>query len=512
MNSMVTVTKPNGKLRICIDPRDLNKAIKREYYPMQTIEEVITRMPNAKVFSVLDANSGFWQVKLDHESSKLCTFNSPFGRYMFKRLPFGISSAQDVFQAIMSEMFKDIEGVEVVVDDLLIWGETEEMHDKRLKQVLERVRHHNLKLNKDKSQIKLDEISYIGHVLNKDGLKPDPNKTKAISEMNRPSNKEELQRFLGMVTYLAKFIPNLSQTAAPLRVLLEKDVEWHWTDQQTVSFESLKQLVTKAPVLKYFDPTQPVKISVDASSKGMGAVILQDERPIAYASKALTSTQQKYAQIEKEMLAIVFGCTRFHEYIFGLQTIEIETDHKPLEMILKKPLHQAPTRLQKMIMAVQKYPIKVKYRPGKELLKADTLSRAHLPEEASDLCSEEFEINTICTLPISEMKLEKLKQETAKDSSLQELKHTVKKGWPDSKAETPPGTSPYWNYRDEISTHDGIMLKGERVIVPRSMQSEMLQIIHSSHLGTEKCKRSKSQRCPVLARNELRNRRTSIKV
>ena len=189
------------------------------------------------------------------------------------------------------------------------------------------------------------------------------------------------------------------------------------------------------------------------------------------------------------MLAIVFGCTRFHEYIFGLQTIEIETDHKPLEMILKKPLHQAPTRLQKMIMAVQKYPIKVKYRPGKELLIADTLSRAHLPEEASDLCSEEFEINIICTLPISEMKLEKLKQETAKDPSLQELKHTVKKGWPDSKAETPPGTSPYWNYRDEISTHDGIMFKGERVIVPRSMQSEMLQIIHSSHLGTEKCKR-----------------------
>ena len=137
VNSMVTVMKPNGKLRICIDPRDLNKAIKREHYPMRTIEEIVSRMPNAKVFSVLDASSGFWQVKLDRDSAKLCTFNTPFGRYMFTRLPFGISSAPDVFQSIMSEMFEDIDGVEVVVDDLLIWGETEEEHDIRLKQVLE---------------------------------------------------------------------------------------------------------------------------------------------------------------------------------------------------------------------------------------------------------------------------------------------------------------------------------------------------------------------------------------
>jgi len=178
-----------------------------------------------------------------------------------------------------------------------------------------------------------------------------------------------------MVTYLAKFIPNLSQTASPLRALLEKDVEWHWTQQQAMSFESLKKLITEAPVLKYFDPTKPVKISVDSSSKGMGAVLLQDEHPVAYASKALTSSQQNYAQIEKEMLAIVFGCTRFHEYIFGLTNVDVETDHKPLEMILKKPLYQAPTRLQKMIMAIHKYPITVAYRPGKELVV--TLYREH---------------------------------------------------------------------------------------------------------------------------------------
>ena len=148
----------------------------------------------------------------------------------------------------------------------------------------------------------------------------------------------------------------MSQAAAPLRTLLEKDVEWHWEENQTKSFENLKGLVTRAPVLTYFNPDKPVRISVDASSKGMGAVLLQENHPIAYVSKALTNTQRNYAQIEKEMLAIVFGCTKFHVYIFGIPNVEIETDHKSLETILKKPLHQAPARLQKMIMAIQNIP------------------------------------------------------------------------------------------------------------------------------------------------------------
>ena len=197
VNSMVTIVKPNGKLRICIDPQDLNKAVKRDYYPMSTIDEIVTRMPNAKIFSGLD---GFWQIKLDRPSAKLCTFNTLFGRYMFKCLPFGLSSSQDIFQKTVSEMFRDIEVVEVVVDDLLIWGESDEQHDSHLIQVLERARNRNLKLNKNKCQIKKDSITYIEHVLSKDGLKPDPKKIEAIMNMPCPENREDLQRFLGMLT------------------------------------------------------------------------------------------------------------------------------------------------------------------------------------------------------------------------------------------------------------------------------------------------------------------------
>ena len=220
----------------------------------------------------------------------------------------------------------------------------------------------------------------------------------------------------------------------------------------------------------------------------MGAVLLQDESPVAYASKTLTQYQRNYAQIEKEMLAIVFGCVRFHDYIYGLQSIEVETDHKPLESILKKPLYQAPARLQKMIMSIQRYRISVKYRPGKELLIADALSRAPLPDEALGLIYEEYDINTLTTVSISETKLDQIRQTTLNDPDLQSLKPLIQHGWPDSKHQTPLAARPYWDYRDEMTIQDGIILRGERVVIPSSLQKEMLDIIHRSHLGIEKCK------------------------
>ena len=193
-------------------------------------------------------------------------------------------------------------------------------------------------------------MSYSGHVLSADGVKPDPLKVEAIKAMPPLGDREELQRFLSVVTYLSKFIPNMSQIGAPLRQLLQKDVEWSWGQAENEAFESLKTAISSTPVLKFFNPKEPVSLSVDASSKGLGAVILQNNQPVAYASKALTESQQNYAQIEKEMLAIVFGCERFHDFLYGQNVVTVGSDHKPLEAILKKPIHQSPLRLQKMIL------------------------------------------------------------------------------------------------------------------------------------------------------------------
>ena len=242
----LVVAKKKNKLRVCMDPSDLNRAVMREHFPMQTVEDVISRMPNAKVFSVLDANHGFWQVKLAKDSSKLATFNTPFGRYSYTRLPFGIASAPEVFQNVMSHLFQDIEGVEVIVDDLVVWGEDVEQHDARLRQVLDRCRERNLKLNREKCHFRVSEVRYVGHVLSADGVKPDPQKVEAINGMPVPVNREELQRFLGVVTYMSKFIPNMSQKSAALRQLLQKDVKWSWGQAEDDAFTSLKTAMSSS--------------------------------------------------------------------------------------------------------------------------------------------------------------------------------------------------------------------------------------------------------------------------
>jgi hypothetical protein len=423
VNSMVTVVKPN-KVRICIDPKDLNQAIQREHFPMKTIEEIVADMPDAKVFSVLDATSGFWQVQLDEESSNLCTFNSPYGRYRFTRLPFGIKSAPEVFQRHMSEMLEGIPGAQPItgassiVDDILVWGTTVEEHDARLRQVLDRARKYNLKFNSKKCRIRQQEVPYVGHLITSEGLKPDPEKVRAVLEMKAPQSVKELRTFLGFIQYLGKFLPNLSTESAPLRQLLEKEIAWHWNQEQEQSFNKLKQMISTAPVLGYFNPTKPVTLSVDASAKGIGAVILQEDKPIAYASRAMTTAQQKYAQIEKELLAIVYGCQKFHQYVYG-RTVSVESDHKPLESIMTKNLYQAPMRLQKMMLSLQKYDLKVKYKPGINLQLADTLSRAYLPE-TQEVLVEDLHVNELCIsshLPMSREKYTEFQKSHSRRSS-----------------------------------------------------------------------------------------------
>ena len=190
---------------------------------MKTVEDVLTGLPDAKIFSTLDATSGFWQIPQDEESSFLTCFNTPFGRYRFKRLPFGIRSAPEVYQRVMEELFGGIEGCEVIADDLMVWERNDEEHDQRLKKVLDRAREVQLKLNQKKCKKRVTEVSYIGHTFTSEGVKQNQRKVEAILMMPEPKTKQDLQRFIGMIQYLGKFMPNLSEKAAPLRSLMKKD-------------------------------------------------------------------------------------------------------------------------------------------------------------------------------------------------------------------------------------------------------------------------------------------------
>lgn len=488
VNSLVVVQKQNKDVRLCLDPRELNKSILREHFPMKTVEEVAAKVKDAKIYSVLDASNGYWQIRLTKDCQKYTTFNSPFGRYKYLRLAFGIKSASEVFQRTVSQILENIEGCEVIADDILVWGKDRAEHNERLCAVLERVRQANMKLNRSKCKIGQSAVEYVGHTFGPEGLKPSSEKVRAILEIPEPRNRTELQRFMGTVNYLGKFIPNLSGMNQPLRQLLEKDTEWHWEEAQQKSFNELKRAITTAPVLKYYDVNEDIVLSVDSSKDALGACILQNGHPIAYASRSLNKSEQNYAQIEKEMAAIVFGATKFHEYIYAKGPIQVESDHRPLESIFKKPLSQMSPRIQRMMLKVQKYDLKVHYKSGRELFIADTLSRACVSQDEDPICDSDYSVFSVENLPCSQSKLSELKEETIQDVELNILKDTVLRGWPENKKQLNSRIMHYWNFRDEISYIDGLMLKGEKVIIPKSMQKNVIEQIHQkSHLGINKC-------------------------
>ena len=227
-------------------------------------------------------------------------------------------------------------------------------------------------------------------------------------------------------------------------------------------------------------------ISIDSSSYGLGACLLQDGHPVSYASRSLNSAEKNYAQIEKELLAIVFGCQKYHQYIYG-RVVSIETDHKSLEYIFRKPLTETPPRLQRMMLTLQKYELMVSYKSGKSLFIADAFSRTPGTETAT--VEEEYRVLTVHNLPITTQKLEQFKVEVNADTVLQKLSETVKQGWPERKLMVDPVIREYWSIKDEINVQDQLPLRRERLIVPATLRTEMLQKIHENHLGIEKCKR-----------------------
>ena len=319
----------------------------------------------------------------------------------------------------------------------MIWVKDKEEQNRRLCAVLERIRQDNVKLNRDKCKIGLSEVAYVGHTFGPDGLKPRSEKLRTIMEIPELQNRTELQRLMGTINYLGKFIPNLSGIKQ-LRQLLQKDIVWHWEEAQQQSFDELRRAITTAPVLAYYDEKEDIVLSVDSSKDALGACILQNGHPIAYASKSLNKCEQNYAQIEKEMAAIVFGATKFHKYIYAKGPIHVETDHRPLESIFKKPLSQMSPRIQRIMLKVQKYNLKVQYKSGRELYIADMLSRACISKDETPICDENNSMFSIENLLCSQSKLSELKEETHKDMELNILKDTVSREWPENKRQINP--------------------------------------------------------------------------
>lgn len=486
VNNLQIVEKPNSNdLRICLDPKPLNTCIKREHFLIPTIDDLTSKLAKKSFFSVLDLSSGFWHMELDGDSSNLTTFMTPFGRFKFNRVPFGLNCAPEMFQGKMVKLFGDLKGVMVYFDDIVVYADDEREHDKIMQEVIDRARKNNIRFNTDKIQYRRREVKFMGYLLSEGTVKPDAKYSNAILGMKKPKDKSAVLRFLGLLKYIARFIPNLSKLTAELRNLTRNDVQFEWTDAHEGEFTNLLNIVTSEQTLAIYDPGKPVIVQTDASKDGLGCVLIQDGRPVSFASRTLSRSEQKWAQIEKELLAIVFACQRFHFFLYG-RSFTVESDHKPLETLIKRDIDDVTTRLQRMFMFLLKYPnMTVMYKPGRDMLIADCLSRAQLTEieEIDELSSVIHSITkSVC---ISEDNYNLYRKIMKSDEKYKRICHFVENKWPGFH-QLDEFSQHFHKLKSELHVENDLLFYNHRLVIPKELQQKIAKWLHESHLGIEK--------------------------
>ena len=278
---------------------------------MPTAEELFTQLNGGQTFSKLDLSSAYQQVLLDEESRQYVTINTHLGLFRFTRLPFGVVASLTIFQQTMDSILSGLNGVGGILDDLIVTGANDKDHLRNLENTLKRLDRMGVKLKKPKCVFMKPSVEYFAFVVDRHGIHPSQRKVQAIQEVSEPQNATELKSFLGLVNYYRKFIPDMSTLVHPLNRLLMSNAPWAWTETCQVAFKKLKELLLNSPLLAHYDPNKPVRLAVDASSYGLGAVLSHasddgEEKPIAYASRSLSAGEQNYSMIEKEALAIVW--------------------------------------------------------------------------------------------------------------------------------------------------------------------------------------------------------------
>ena len=440
-------------IRLCIDPKDLNEALEREPYYSRSIDELISMFAGAKVFTIVDMDKGYWQVVLHPESRKLTCMAFDIGRYQFKRLPMGSKVASDIFQRMLDSVYIGLPGVTGIADEF-----------------------------------KKEEVSFFGHRWNSTGISPDPKKTESILKMQFPPDKETMHSFLGLVNFLNRYTPRLAELCSPLRKLILKDSHYSPGDPEHTAFDAIKAEFKKKIILPYFDRNKETILQTDASKKGFGAVILQEEQPIYYASRARTSAEKNYQNLEREAQAAVWGMEKFHYFLYGRKFI-LQTDQKPLVSIFRKHMIDVSPRIQRITIRAWQYDFVPQHIPGRNNVISDALSRV-TPLEFQDSNAEKdiLAVNFLQYSSIEEKERDEVLQETNKDKELQSLKRYISTGWPAKRSQIPVFLHPYWNFRDELTIENSILMKNSKVLIPETLKQKYLMQIHQGHQGIEACR------------------------
>ncbi|XP_052771110.1 uncharacterized protein K02A2.6-like [Mya arenaria] len=492
---IVPVPKPkDDSIRICGDFKvTVNPVLDIDHYPLPRIEEIFASLGKGKKFTKIDLKNAYLQIEVDDDSKEMLTISTHKGLFRYNRLVFGIASAPAIFQRNIEQIMADIPGVQIILDDMIITGETSELHLQTLGRVLQRLEEYNLRVNEGKCEFFKDKVQFCGHEIDSHGLHKTGEKMRAIVDAPEITNVKQLRAFLGIVQYYARFLPNLATILHPLHQLLKKDVKWKWTPKCEDAVKTVKTMITSNLVLMNFDPTIPVILACDASAYGLGAVLshkLPDgtERPIAFASRTLNSAEQNYSQIDKEATALVWGVKKFHTYLYG-NKFTLVTDHKPLLAIFSPRKGLSSTtgaRLQRYALFLSGYIYDIQYKSTTSHGNCDSLSRLPLKEtEINKLdATEEFLNSLIDKLPVT---CSQIASATRKDpvlSKVYEIVSTGSIGVDTSDLEL----KPYLNRRTELSLHQGCVMWGNRVIIPSSLRNQVMEELHSGHVGIVKMK------------------------
>ena len=324
------------KYRMVIDYRKVNQKTVKDKYPLPDISEILSQLGNSKYFSILDLNSGFHQIPLDESSKEKTAFSTNTGHYHFNRLSFGLTNGPPTFQRLMNHVLSGLQNIEIFVymDDVVLFSISLEEHEQKLRNFLGRLKTAGLTLSPEKCYFLRREVTYLGHHITSEGVKPDSKKIEAVKLFKVPKTKKQCKQFLGLVGYYRKFVKDFAKTARPINQLLRKRVEFEWDDEAQKSFETLRDIICESPILIYPDFNKPFYVTTDASEYAIGAILSQgpsigEDRPIAYASRSLNEHEVKYSVIEKELLGIIYAVQHFRPYLYG-HPFTLVTDHRAL--------------------------------------------------------------------------------------------------------------------------------------------------------------------------------------
>ena len=493
---VVPVLKADGSVRLCGDYKlTVNKAAKVDTYPIPSLHDLFSSLAGGVVFSKLDMSQAYAQLCLDDASKKYTVINTHRGLFEYNRLSFGISSAPGIFQRAMEELLRGIPGVFCYLDDILITASSIEQHNKIIKLVLSKLQDAGLKLKLAKCHIGVPSVSYLGHVIDKEGVHPTEEKLKAIVEAPAPTNITQLRAYLGLLNFYRRFLPQAATMLEPLNRLLKADTTWVWGEEQINAFRKSKELLTKSSALVHFDPKLPLVVVADSSSYGIGGVLChlidEVERPICFVSRTLSTAERNYSQLEKEALAMVFALRKFHYYLWGQANFTVITDHKPLLGLFSSTKAIPPMasgRIQRWALLLQNYKFTLRHRSGALLGTADALSRLPLPSESSDNTPVPAEwdslVNFLDTSPVTS---DKIRTETRKDPILSKVFKHCELGW-SNYALKDSNLTPYVRRKEELSLQNGCVLWGSRVIIPTTLRRNILKELHSCHVGSSRMK------------------------